>query len=286
MIKFKKYIAQKDDYTCSPTAIINLISWATGKAAYNENRFNSVKAACKTTEEGTLEEDFEFALKLAGSVYGFEAKKITKIEVSKFIKHLEKGNAFVITHLESNCKNPEWHDSIITGYKWGFYWGWNVIPKKLFWIGHLNKLTDLIYKDDGEHKPEIYLISKTKSRKDPLHVPYEKLTVYYKNKPQLILNKELLDSQNCWENLYEIKKLHLHRLKVEEAIANGNTKLLPKWTEIQFKLQKAWKFPEDAKYHAFWTIPGCNCPKMDNNDRYPLGNYIVNEKCKIHGKNT
>lgn len=55
-------------------------------------------------------------------------------------------------------------------------------------------------------------------------------------------------------------------------------------TELEFGLQKLWGFPLDYDWHRFWEIPGCACPKMDNEDRYPYGNYIINQKCRIHGE--
>jgi hypothetical protein len=34
---------------------------------------------------------------------------------------------------------------------------------------------------------------------------------------------------------------------------------------LEFKLQRQWKFPEDAKFHHYSLyIKGCTCPRMDN----------------------
>jgi hypothetical protein len=53
--------------------------------------------------------------------------------------------------------------------------------------------------------------------------------------------------------------------------------------DIEFELQRSWKFPLDAKFHRFWEIPGCDCHKMDNEDAYPTGHYSISGGCKIHG---
>lgn len=56
-----------------------------------------------------------------------------------------------------------------------------------------------------------------------------------------------------------------------------------KWvTETEFKLQKAWKFEQDQKFHKFWDVPHCTCPKMDNIDNYPKGPYVYNADCLVH----
>lgn len=107
----------------------------------------------------------------------------------------------------------------------------------------------------------------------------DKLVVTYKDR-NIIINARLLDEQNCWDRLEEIKQLHLDRMKLEENMTKADVSA---WTALQFELQRAWGFPVDAKYHAFWYIPGCECPQMDNNERYPTGYYVINKQCPLHG---
>ena len=54
-------------------------------------------------------------------------------------------------------------------------------------------------------------------------------------------------------------------------------------TNLEFSLQKAWGFSQDIKYHKFWDRPRCTCPKMDNDDAYPYGYYVISESCPLHG---
>lgn len=56
--------------------------------------------------------------------------------------------------------------------------------------------------------------------------------------------------------------------------------------EIEFALQEAWNFKPDANYHSHWKrIPGCSCPKMDNDDPVYFGRgKIINQVCPVHGK--
>lgn len=126
-----------------------------------------------------------------------------------------------------------------------------------------------------------------KPYKDPLHVSYEELTVYHNDKPQYMLNKQLLDQQNCWENLNKIKKYHGVKLTTYDAIEKEEDpvklkQLAQELTITEFKLQSLWGFPEDANFHRFWETPKCSCPVLDNEDRYPHS-HIINQSCLLHG---
>jgi hypothetical protein len=85
-----------------------------------------------------------------------------------------------------------------------------------------------------------------------------------------------------------IQRLHETRLDIEEAMSKTKNEralkiLMNEWTMCQFELQKAWKFPEDINFHQFWTVPHCECPQLDNQDRYPQGPYVYNLSCPVHG---
>lgn len=104
------------------------------------------------------------------------------------------------------------------------------------------------------------------------------------------LNKHLLKKQNCFENLQKIKDAHVEKLAIYNKIENtSNIKELKELanliTEIEFKLQELWKFPKNYKFHRFWETPKCMCPKIDNEDAYPHGYYIISADCPLHGAN-
>lgn len=92
---------------------------------------------------------------------------------------------------------------------------------------------------------------------DPLHVGYDQLTVKdLEGVERFILNKRLMDSQNCWENLEAIKDAHTLKLLIYSMIEDETDPAMLKElaqdiTEIEFELQKLWKFTEDAKFHRF-----------------------------------
>lgn len=127
--------------------------------------------------------------------------------------------------------------------------------------------------------------------KDPLHIPSAELVVWHEGKEHMMLNKSLMDQQNCWTNLKLLKELHSKRLHVEDEMAeidpfldlpDAIKSLCNQWTDIQYQLQKAWGFSKNSKMHRFWDIPACKCPKMDNDDAYPSGYYVTVEDCKLH----
>jgi hypothetical protein len=55
--------------------------------------------------------------------------------------------------------------------------------------------------------------------------------------------------------------------------------------EIEFKLQKTWKFEQDSAKHSYWyEVKGCLCPKLDNSDAMYSGRRIINNSCPFHGE--
>ena len=106
------------------------------------------------------------------------------------------------------------------------------------------------------------------------------------------INPNMLDRQKCWDRLEDI--IHLHEVKyllmveMDSSSSSGmGSDVLKTYakliTEVEFKLQDAWGFPRNNDYHRFWDLPGCKCPKMDNDDRWPTGYYVINGDCPIHG---
>ncbi|MGL6228555.1 MAG: hypothetical protein ACRC3J_05000 [Culicoidibacterales bacterium] len=91
------------------------------------------------------------------------------------------------------------------------------------------------------------------------------------------------------ENIEKINEMHNQRVEIEtqivEAIANRKDVklLLASWRLNEYNLQRTWGFPENANFFREWNIPGCICPKMDNDDKYPFGPYYYNGHCPVHG---
>lgn len=104
-----------------------------------------------------------------------------------------------------------------------------------------------------------------------------------------VLNPELLQSQKrSLEDIAEILGLHARKIALFKDMETANEFSLEAYgrelREVEYALQRAWNFPQSAKYHKFWEVPRCTCPKLDNAERYPTGNYVINETCLVHGE--
>lgn len=117
-------------------------------------------------------------------------------------------------------------------------------------------------------------------------------TINYLGKT-ITLNQNLIIKLNLSETqIKDIKQLHRQAISCDISLTeiahlggSGNTEiLLEHWHDIQYQLQDAWGFERNIKFHKFWKLTSCSCPKMDNDDRYPSGYYVMSGKCALHGK--
>ena len=54
--------------------------------------------------------------------------------------------------------------------------------------------------------------------------------------------------------------------------------------DIEFALQKQWNFPQNENFHSYQNkLPGCTCPKMDNQERWGTEYGIITKDCPYHG---
>lgn len=105
------------------------------------------------------------------------------------------------------------------------------------------------------------------------------------------LNSNLITKQKLnIDDVERIKALHRAKYRVHklahmvDVSFNEILKQLAKLeTDIEFELQRAWKFPLNRDYHRFWNFPRCQCPFTDNEDAYPTGYYVTNSSCPVHG---
>ena len=103
-----------------------------------------------------------------------------------------------------------------------------------------------------------------------------------------VLNPFLLNQHNAWHNLEAIKDMHTlkHIIFLDVQQETNSIKLMElamDLQEVEFHLQELWGFPRDARFHKFWDYPKCTCPKVDNEDNYPTGFYIIDKECPLHG---
>jgi len=111
-------------------------------------------------------------------------------------------------------------------------------------------------------------------------------------KRTVILNESLIKKQKLsQENILELYELHReldeYLLKLEKA-KNNNSKNCKKYIKesdqrirnIEFRMQKEWKFDLDEKKHTHWIRnPFCSC-SLKNNYFGRILNY--NPNCEVH----
>lgn len=76
---------------------------------------------------------------------------------------------------------------------------------------------------------------------------------------------------------------NLHKQMEDESNPDKLKALAKKLVNLDKKLSKLWRFKYDPNKYRFWRIPKCKCPKMDNEDEYPSGYYVISGGCPIHG---
>lgn len=120
----------------------------------------------------------------------------------------------------------------------------------------------------------------------------EKYVIRFGDQAIGYINRDLAAVRNITpSNIKRIKELHVTRhllfelakvkLDNRETLKNMVTVL----ENLEFELQKAWKFEQDNWKHTWWNkIPGCTCPKVDNQDTYGTPFRYYSGDCPFHGK--
>lgn len=115
--------------------------------------------------------------------------------------------------------------------------------------------------------------------------------IQYKGKWNMYLNWMLAVRQKVTVgDLKTLVKLHLERLELFDRMAKEDSraklrKQAKELEKLEFAMQEAWKFEKSANFHTWWYhAPQCNCPRMDNEDRFGTKYRIIREDCPVHGK--
>ena len=112
----------------------------------------------------------------------------------------------------------------------------------------------------------------------------------------MMLNPRLLERQHI-NPAEEEYILVLHRMKdvlkefeqtlnPDDSEDRGVFKQLPKiMEEIEYSMQKAWKFEQSKDYHTHWySFSHCSCPIMDNKEMHGVPQRVLNMGCPLHGR--
>lgn len=114
--------------------------------------------------------------------------------------------------------------------------------------------------------------------------------VYHGGKIAYYLNENLAERQGVTDQeMITLVDLHQQKLAIFEqmhAVSDPYElrRLAGLVETIEFELQKNWHFPQDAKFHEWYKVPNCTCPKMDNEDRRGTSYRVTDAKCPIHGE--
>lgn len=110
------------------------------------------------------------------------------------------------------------------------------------------------------------------------------------NGTTVTLSEDLLKKQAIdMEGAAEILGLHARKLALYAGMEVAEDFSLSAYgrelRNVEYDLQRAWGFPQTAKYHRFWEAPRCTCPKMDNEEHYGTAYAIIDKACPVHGEN-
>lgn len=117
---------------------------------------------------------------------------------------------------------------------------------------------------------------------------YDLYQVTYKGQKMYKLNERLSRMQGLSvEDIETLKDLHVIKLEIFEKMEKSSDKkelqeLALEVENIEFQLQKTWKFKQDRNYHDWYLVPKCSCPKMDNVDMKGTIYRTINHNCIIH----
>ena len=104
--------------------------------------------------------------------------------------------------------------------------------------------------------------------------PRDKLSAEDKEKANA-LHKKLFSVLNESEKDYKTKD--------KETALNNDKKRIKKIQDLEFQLQDIFGFSRNADYHTYWfRLATCECPFLDNKDRYGTPYSVVNLECPLH----
>lgn len=102
------------------------------------------------------------------------------------------------------------------------------------------------------------------------------------------LNASLVEKQRLSD--FDIKSvIALHVLLFAEYAAMEDTddprelrRISGVISMIEYEQQRFWGFTQDRRFHNWYRVPKCTCPKVDNMERRGTDYQIINEDCPVH----
>ena len=119
---------------------------------------------------------------------------------------------------------------------------------------------------------------------------YEVLDPSGNGKVITVLNEQLAKNQMVTDEQLSALRLshqvkHLIFKKAKGTKDERKLSLLAElFDELEYLQQELWNFPRDARFHRFFELPNCQCPKIDNYDALGTDQHIIVLSCPAHGK--
>lgn len=105
------------------------------------------------------------------------------------------------------------------------------------------------------------------------------------------LSQRLAEKQGVTDDeLQALRASHQLRLYLFQ-IADNNREhpltlqmLARMFSHLESEQQELWHFGADLNFQRFFDLPGCTCPRMDNEERLGTPYKIYDTACPIHGR--
>lgn len=115
------------------------------------------------------------------------------------------------------------------------------------------------------------------------------LSIGYGTEWSFTINPYFLDKTKAWDNVEEIKDLYKKKfLLFNKMVQTENKEDLKKMAkeveDTELEIQELFNFPKSRDHFRFWEMPKCECPVMDNQERWGTPYAVYTESCPIHGE--
>jgi len=118
----------------------------------------------------------------------------------------------------------------------------------------------------------------------------ENLTAHFADgETAAVLNTHLARNQQLSaEEIELLKDTHVMRVLIFTAMEKTDDPKILKgfakiFEDLEYTQQELWGFGKDSKFHRWFEVPKCSCPKLDNLDRIGHKDNVINLSCVIHG---
>jgi hypothetical protein len=118
-------------------------------------------------------------------------------------------------------------------------------------------------------------------------ISFDDLVVQYKTSNYALNGPLALSKGLTGKQVRKIRDLHIKKLRMleqmEKTSAVNELRAHADAIEaIEYELQDLWGFDRDRRYHEWYMLPKCTCPK-DNSERRGTDYQIIILTCPLHG---